>query len=172
MNPRIYLITGVMAAGKSSVAQGLAERLPRSVHVRGDSFRRAIVNGREELGAELSLEGEAQLALRYRVAATAARLYFEAGFAVVYQDIILGESLAEVAGYFDGLPLSVVVLCPDPVAVAGREAARGKTGYRNADEIAFFDHVLRAKTPRLGVWLDTTELTVDETVERILAAAG
>ncbi len=168
MTRRIYLITGVMAAGKSTVAQALAERLPRSVHVRGDSFRRAIVNGREELGAELSPEGEAQLALRYRVATTAARLYFEAGFAVVYQDIILGESLAQVAGYFDGLPLSLVVLCPEAAAVAQREAARSKAGYSSVDDIAFFDHVLRERTPRLGTWLDTTRLTVGETVEAIL----
>jgi adenylylsulfate kinase-like enzyme len=32
----IVMITGVQAAGKSTVAQALAERLPRSVHVRGD----------------------------------------------------------------------------------------------------------------------------------------
>jgi predicted kinase len=48
--PRIVLITGNMAAGKSSVAQALAERLPRSVHLRGDAFRRMIVNGRAEIG--------------------------------------------------------------------------------------------------------------------------
>ncbi|MGH8604081.1 MAG: phosphotransferase, partial [Gammaproteobacteria bacterium] len=31
----IVLITGVQAAGKSTIAQMLAEQLPRSVHVRG-----------------------------------------------------------------------------------------------------------------------------------------
>ena len=46
---RIYLITGVMASGKSTVAQLLAERLPRAVHLRGDVFRRMIVSGREEM---------------------------------------------------------------------------------------------------------------------------
>ena len=44
--PPVYLITGMMASGKSTVAQALAERLPRSVHVRGDLFRRMIVSGR------------------------------------------------------------------------------------------------------------------------------
>jgi dephospho-CoA kinase len=39
----IVLITGIQADGKSTVAQMLAERLPRSVHLRGDLFRRAIV---------------------------------------------------------------------------------------------------------------------------------
>ncbi|MEZ4664472.1 MAG: adenylyl-sulfate kinase [Caldilineaceae bacterium] len=31
--PAIILITGLMAAGKSSVAQALAERLAKSVHL-------------------------------------------------------------------------------------------------------------------------------------------
>jgi uridine kinase len=41
----IILITGIQAAGKSTIAQMLAERLPRSVHVRGDLFRRMVING-------------------------------------------------------------------------------------------------------------------------------
>src|SRR4026209_2909370 len=94
--PQIILITGNMAAGKSSVAQSLAERLPQSVHLRGDIFRRMIVNGQAEMTATLSEEAERQLWLRYRLAAAAANLYLQAGFAVVYQDIIIGPALAEV----------------------------------------------------------------------------
>lgn len=45
----ILLITGIQAAGKSTVAQLLAERLPRSVHVRGDLFRRMVINGRADM---------------------------------------------------------------------------------------------------------------------------
>jgi hypothetical protein len=43
MTGTVVVVTGVMAAGKSTVAQLLAERLPRSAHVRGDAFRRMIV---------------------------------------------------------------------------------------------------------------------------------
>ena len=45
---RIILITGNMASGKSTVAQALAEQLPKSVHLRGDLFRRMIVSGRSD----------------------------------------------------------------------------------------------------------------------------
>ena len=41
----VILVTGIQASGKSTIAQLLAERLPQSVHVRGDLFRRMIVNG-------------------------------------------------------------------------------------------------------------------------------
>jgi cytidylate kinase len=167
-SPPLILITGIMAAGKSTVAQHLAERLPKSVHLRGDAFRRMIVNGRAEMDLDLTADAYEQLRLRYLIAATVAELYLKAGFAVVYQDIIIGPALAEVVEGFGYRPLYVVVLCPSPEVIAEREAGRGKTGYRSATADAF-DRAFRAETPRLGLWLDSSGLTVAETVEHILA---
>lgn len=167
--PQLFLITGIMAAGKSTVAQRLAERLPKSVHLRGDLFRRLIVNGRAELGFELTNEALAQLRLRYRLAALVASEYLTAGFSVVYQDIIIGQGLAEVLPLYAAHPLHLVVLCPSPAAVAAREAGRPKTGYADLAWIEDFDRVLRAETPRLGLWIDSSDLSVEETVDQILA---
>ena len=50
--PSLTLITGIMAAGKSTVAQALAQRFERGVHLRGDTFRRAIVAGQAEMTAD------------------------------------------------------------------------------------------------------------------------
>jgi adenylylsulfate kinase-like enzyme len=90
----VILITGIQAAGKSTVAQLLAERLPRSVHLRGDAFRRMIVSGRAGMTPNVPAEAVRQLRLRHRLTAVAADTYFEAGFTVVAQDVILGEHLA------------------------------------------------------------------------------
>jgi predicted kinase len=166
--PKIILITGNMAAGKSTVAQALAERLPKSVHLRGDAFRRMIVNGRAEMNFELSAEAKHQLRLRYRIASKVAKCYLEEGFTVVYQDIILGSDLLEVLHTFQDVSLALVVLCPRAEVIAQREAARGKTGYENEEVIHAFDRVLKRETPRLGYWLDTSDLTVSETVDLIL----
>lgn len=166
--PQIVLITGNMAAGKSSVAQALAERLPKSVHLRGDIFRRMIVNGQAEMTSNLSAEAYQQLQLRYHLAATVARQYLQAGFTVVYQDIIIGSALSEVIAAFDDVPLSAIVLCPSPEVVAARDAARSKTGYTDETMVDAFDRILRTETPRLGYWLDNSNLTVAETVDRIL----
>lgn len=164
--PQLILITGIMAAGKSTVAQALAARLPRSVHLRGDAFRRMIVSGRADMASEPSSQALEQLRLRYRAAAAAARVYRGAGFAVVLQDVVLGPMLEEVVALHDR-PLFVIVLCPVARVVAQREAARVKRGYHSfsVDEL---DRVLRSDTPRLGLWLDTSELGVEETVDRIL----
>jgi predicted kinase len=167
--PSIILITGIMAVGKSTVAQRLAERLPRSVHLRGDLFRRMIVNGQAEMGLELSPEATAQLRLRYQLAISAAKQYWAAGFTVVYQDIVIGNELLEVIDQFAGEPLHVVVLCPTSEAVTAREAGRNKTGYSSNLTVADFDRLFRVQSPRVGYWLDSSALSVDETVDAILA---
>lgn len=165
--PRVILITGVMAAGKSTVAQALAERLPRAVHLRGDVFRKMIVTGREEMKQDASEEAFRQLKMRYQLTANAARGYWEAGFDVVVQDNYYGLMLEAMLKLLEGLPVSVVVLCPSAEAVAAREAGRGKRGYGGYDVRPLWESFM-AETPRLGLWLDTTHLTVEETVEKIM----
>ncbi|WP_049567560.1 AAA family ATPase [Streptomyces sp. SBT349] len=157
-----------MAAGKSTVAEALATRLPRAAHVRGDAFRRMIVSGREELMPEETEEARAQLRLRYRLAAAAADLYAEAGFTAVVQDIVLGEDLAAFPALVRARPFHVVVLAPGPGTVAPREEARAKDGY-GPWTVAALDASLREATPRLGLWLDTSRQTPDQTVDALLA---
>lgn len=166
----VVLITGIQAAGKSTVAQALAERLPRSVHVRGDVFRRMVVSDRAEMTPEPSEEALRQLRLRYQLAAGVSDAYAAAGFTVVVQDIILGEHLAEMTSLIHSRPLYVVVLSPPAATVAAREAARGKSAY---DEWAVgqLDDLLRNRTPRIGLWLDTDGQSPAQTVDEILARA-
>lgn len=169
MPPSVILITGIMASGKSTVAQRLAEQLPKSVHLRGDLFRRMIVNGRLEMEADYSEGALAQLNLRYETAATVAEMYFAAGFTVVYQDIIIGDMLKDVVENIrKRCPLYVVVLCPSPDVVAKREVGRGKVGYTSWTPDVL-DASLRNETPHLGYWLDSSGLSVDETVDTLLA---
>jgi chloramphenicol 3-O-phosphotransferase len=168
--PAVVLVTGIQAAGKSTVAQLLAERLPRSVHLRGDAFRRMVVSGRADMTPDPSSEAVRQLRLRHRLTAMAADEYFREGFTVVAQDVVLGEHLTELVGMVHARPLLVVVLAPRPEAIATREATRAKNSY---DEwtITQLDRGLREETPRLGLWLDTSEQTPEETVREILDRA-
>ncbi len=166
--PGIVLITGIMASGKSTIAQRVAEKLPKSVHLRGDVFRRMIVNDRAEMERDFSDAAFEQLRLRYRLAAASADIYCQAGFTVVYQDVIIGAVLQEVVDMLKKWPLHGVVLCPSPDIVAQREAEREKTGYTTWTPQEL-DHGLRNDTPKIGLWLDTSALSVDETVEAIFA---
>ncbi|MEQ4722012.1 AAA family ATPase [Nonomuraea sp. B19D2] len=168
----VVLITGIMAAGKSTVAQALAERLPRSAHVRGDMFRRMVVGGRAEMTPEPTDEAVRQLELRYRIAANTADMYFDAGFTPIVQDIIIGEYLERFTKLIRTRPLQVIVLAPNADEIDHRERSRPKVGYGEEWTIAQLDAVLRTETPRIGLWLDTTRQTPRETVDEIIMRAA
>ncbi|BBG04891.1 MULTISPECIES: AAA family ATPase [Pseudonocardia] len=167
--PATYLITGIQAAGKSSVAQALATRLPApAVHVHGDQFRRWIVTGRADMSPDPTTDAIDQLRLRHRITAATCDQYAGAGFHVVAQDVLLGPHLRFTVDLISSRPLHVVVLAPSPDAIAGREAGRAKDSY-DRWTIEQLDHGLRHETPRIGLWLDSSDLGVDETVDAILA---
>jgi predicted kinase len=167
--PHLFVITGAMAAGKSTVAQALAQRLPKSVHLRGDVFRKMIVNGAAEMGPVLDEEAHRQLALRHELSCDVARRYCEAGFSVVYQDIIIGPALAEIAARLADLKPRIIVLTPDASTLAQRDRARHKTGYAANFPPQILADALRDETPRIGLWIDSTDMSVDAVVDLILS---
>jgi chloramphenicol 3-O-phosphotransferase len=170
MTPKVFLITGIPAAGKSTVAQGLAERLPLAAHVRGDSFRRAIVSGRRDMSAPPSDEALAQLRLRYRLMAQTADTYADEGITAIAQDVIVGPILSDVVAMFRARPLAVIVLAPSVEVIEPREGGRAKSGYQGFTPHEL-DHALRTDTPRLGLWVDSSAQTAAQTVDEILERA-
>ena len=167
----MIVVTGISAAGKSTVADLLARRFERAVHVRGDVFRRMVVAGRREMVPDASEEARAQLRLRHALGAAVADRYAEAGFTAVLQDLYFAE-LSDVVASLDARPRYVVVLCPLPAAVTAREAQRAKVAYRPGGfTVDDLHRALVQETPRMGLWLDTSEQTPEETVAAILDRA-
>jgi len=168
--PEIFLITGISAAGKSTTAQALAERFDYAVHVKGDVFRRMVVRGQMHPRDDSPPpEAMKQLELRYRLGAHTANAFFDAGFNVVVQDIIMGPILADYVSWITVRPLHVVVLCPRVDVVERREELRPKTAYQpDGPTPTDLDTYHRKNTPHIGLWLDTSDQTPEETVDEIL----
>lgn len=111
-----------------------------------------------------------QLDLRYRVAAETSNALAEGGFVAVVQDNIFGEYLVRFVERVTFRPLFVVVLLARPEVVAERDEARTKTAYREGSwTIEGLDRELREGTPRIGLWIDNSDQSPDETVDEILA---
>jgi cytidylate kinase len=171
----VVVVTGAQAAGKSTVGRLLAQRFSRSAFIEGDLLWQMFVSGRVDMSAAPDDEALRQRELRYRHAAILADSFVAAGCTAVHADNIYG---AAVTAHLRSIrsPTSLVVLRPRPEVIEARESARGTSAYTAwaADGVAMIDAIRRfdhwvGETPRVGLWLDTSEMTADETVDEILA---
>ena len=102
----------------------------------------------------------------------AADEYCDAGFTTVVQDNIYGQDVVRWLDAVRARPRHLVVLRPSISVVAERDAGRtrstGKVAYGpGGDTIGSLDAQLAA-TQRLGLWLDTSTMSPEETVDAIL----
>lgn len=173
----VWLVIGIQAAGKSTVADGLARHFMRGVHLRGGQFYQWAVRGWVHPSEDhVNFEARRLLDLRYGLSSLVADEYCQAGFTTVVQDNIFGP---DVVGWLDRVrarPRHLVVLHPSTATVAARDVARhkatGKVAYRAGEfTIEGLDNIL-VQTPRIGLWLDTSLQTPQETVREICARSS
>jgi predicted kinase len=168
--PALIVVTGIMAAGKSTVARLLAERFPKGVHIEADVLQRMVVSGEEWVNHPGVPTGEAanQLRLRLKNMCLLGRSFFEEGFSVVLDDIIIGDRWQELRNELHGLPFSLVVLAPSvEVVTRHRDQNRPKVP-QGGEWAAYLDKELRTTMAGLGLWIDSSAQTPLETVEQIL----
>jgi predicted kinase len=166
----LFVISGVSASGKSTVARLLAERFARCVCVPGDAIREMVVSGRAEMRPDSGDEARRQLALRYAGALSVAGVYLDGGFDVVVEDVIVGPILREFLGLVPVPEFHLVFLDPDAAAIERRERGRDRVAYGPGRfSVDGLLAVLREETERIGLWLDTTGQSPEQTVDAILS---
>lgn len=172
--PPIYLIMGTPAAGKTTVARALMNRFTHGLHIPVDDVRHMVVSGLADMSFDWSEELGRQLRLAHEASACVAQTYAQAGFAVALDDFWFGDVPDADYAKILGPDLHRVILRPSRATALIRLAERGKDGdsFKQilAQAIAEVDNELE-RHPKIG-WhvIDSTDLTVDETVDRILNA--
>jgi len=165
----ITVVAGLPGVGKSTLSRRLAEHLAPGAHVEADQLQGFIVAGRADgTSSGLSAEAIDQLRLRLRQAALLAISFADAGINAVVDDIVAGTRFDECVRDLNGHPFSFVMLLRDLDAIKEEWRAMGSPF---ADSWDWIDHDIRERTPRVGLWIDTTNKDADqvfaEVVERL-----
>jgi len=168
----LFVISGVPAAGKTTVARLLAGRLDRAVCVPGDAIRAMVVTGRADMRPDAGEAELRQLLLRYQGALAVASVYLDAGFDVIVEDVIIGPVLRDFFALVPVPEMHLIFLDPCAAVVAERDRGRSKTAYGGHWGVGDLHDVLRLETARLGLWLDSTGLSAEQTVDAILGDLG
>jgi len=163
----LIVIAGNQGSGKSTVARSLARRFACAAVVSADVLHEMIVTGGQwpEQRA-MSEPARQQLNLRLQQACFVAASFVDAGITAVLEDSVVGERVDHMLDHLAGRRLHFVMLNPNAEAIRQREASRGTELF---DEWAWLDDTIQNHTPRIGLWLDSSQQSPNETVDEILA---
>lgn len=173
---RIIVVSGMQGAGKSTVSAALAARFDRGAHVSADMLQRMIVSGgvwpaAENVDEHGVVQGAAahQLRLRLRNACVLAASFADAGVTAVIDDIVIGRRVEQLLDEMAGRPFGFVMLTPRLDVVREREAGRGTSLH---EAWGWMDDEIRERTRRIGLWVDSSEQTAEETADEIVRRLG
>lgn len=174
-SPIIYIVTGMPGAGKSSVSNALVRRFPRGLHIPVDDLREWVVSGIAHPIPTWTPETTRQFRLARQAAARTARIYAEAGFAVAIDDVVFpAEAQALFVGPLQGFPVRKILLRPHVETALHRNTTRTNKSFDTStltETIAGLDRYMDPGFFGKKGWavIDSTELSLEETVDRIIA---
>lgn len=168
----VILVSGLPASGKTSVSQRLAKTFQKGFHLQVDQLRSMVVRGgiSPDTATEWNDQLENQFRLERAAASVLASTYAEAGFSVIVDDVAVP---ANVLSHYEHLarqlPMLKFLLFPSIT-----ETKRRLNERRHEFDEVFTNRLsmlhLHLESIDKSEWdvLDTSDWTIDETVQTII----
>ena len=167
------IVSGMPAAGKSTVTARAARLLPRAAQVKGDAVNQMILGGRVWFMGEPRDEARRQDELCNRNMCALAGNFVDFGF-TVFMDTVVADR-AE-------LDFLLTLLSPRPVRLVtlapGVEVCRHRNATREPGERFEFggyqqlEADMKRELGEVGWWFDTSALTPAQTAEQLVREAA
>ena len=167
------IVTGMPAAGKSTVTALAARLLPRAARVKGDDVNQMICTDRVGFLGKPKDEALRQDELCNRNMCALANNFIDFGFTVLMDTVVADRAeLDFLHALLSPHPVRLVTLAP------GIEACQHRNATRDPDERFEFsgyeqlEQDMKRDLGDVGWWFDTAALTPDETADRLVREAA
>lgn len=166
------IVSGMPAAGKSTITELAARLLPRAAQLKADDVNRLVLSGRVGYLCQPADEALRQAELCNRNLCSMANNFVDYGFTVLMDQLV--ETRAELDFLIDLMaprPVRLVTLAPGPDICRRRNTMRDAEDQFDYDGYDELHENMRRSFSGIGWWFDTSALTPDETAHRLVHEA-
>lgn len=157
----LYIITGPAGVGKSTISKKIAESKKKSALIEGDEIYHQVVGGYVQAWKEGN-----HLETFWKVCINTIKTYLEDGYDVVFNYIVTPTPLEIMKEEFEDYSIKFVVLLVDEKTLLLRDKERPEDCQMKDRCITLLNNFKNNNYNNQNI-LDTTNLSIDETVDII-----
>lgn len=157
----LYIITGPAGAGKSTISRKIAESKSKSVLIEGDDIYHQVVGGYVQAWKQGN-----HLDIFWKICIDMIDIYLSNGYTVVFNYIVNPENIKALQDKFKEYKIKFIILITDEGTLLSRDKERPKDCQMGERCLTLLNN-FKNKNFNKNNFLDTSNLSVDETLEEI-----